>query len=418
MVATFTPNYEIPLPDPEADVDEEFLRLQQAWSIVDAVIWTLAGVVANKANVSHTQAMSTVTGLVEALAAKMPASQTFSLDSLTDVDGAAGAATNYVLVKTASGVWSPSSAAAAIGNHQHGTGDIVGLTAAISAVVNAVIGAAPGALDTLDELAAALGDDPNFATTITNLIASNGVQPTVNAATAKTALADADVMPLLDSAASNGLKKVTLANLITSIFNGTRKIANGWFNADTFRLYKAATAFYSWFDAVALTAIRKIVLPDRDITLGITKIFEAVISGAATDFDIPPGIRRFVLRLQAYSTNGTSVPMVQMRGGGVVETSGYSGGANNSAGTTFLANTTGAFLNIGNAASTTYDVEIEFTWLTGNAWAFKISGTNGGATVDGYGIKTLSATFDGIRIRAANGTDVADNGLAYGFVEY
>ena len=31
--------------------------------------------------------------------------------------------------------------------------------------------AAPGTLDTLNELAAALGDDPNFATTITNLIA-------------------------------------------------------------------------------------------------------------------------------------------------------------------------------------------------------------------------------------------------------
>lgn len=41
----------------------------------------------------------------------------------------------------------------------------------IGAAVTAVINAAPGALDTLDELAAALGDDPNFATTITNLIA-------------------------------------------------------------------------------------------------------------------------------------------------------------------------------------------------------------------------------------------------------
>ena len=38
--------------------------------------------------------------------------------------------------------------------------------------INAVIDAAPGALDTLNELAAALGDDPNFATTVTNLIAA------------------------------------------------------------------------------------------------------------------------------------------------------------------------------------------------------------------------------------------------------
>jgi len=34
------------------------------------------------------------------------------------------------------------------------------------AIVNNVIDAAPGTLDTLNELAAALGDDPNFATTI------------------------------------------------------------------------------------------------------------------------------------------------------------------------------------------------------------------------------------------------------------
>lgn len=38
--------------------------------------------------------------------------------------------------------------------------------------IDAVIGAAPGALDTLNELATALANDPNFATTITNQIAA------------------------------------------------------------------------------------------------------------------------------------------------------------------------------------------------------------------------------------------------------
>jgi len=37
--------------------------------------------------------------------------------------------------------------------------------------INAVIDAAPGALDTLNELAAALGDDPNFAATVTTALA-------------------------------------------------------------------------------------------------------------------------------------------------------------------------------------------------------------------------------------------------------
>lgn len=45
-------------------------------------------------------------------------------------------------------------------------------TAEITAAVNALVNGAPGALDTLDELAQALGDDANFATTITNALAA------------------------------------------------------------------------------------------------------------------------------------------------------------------------------------------------------------------------------------------------------
>lgn len=44
--------------------------------------------------------------------------------------------------------------------------------AEIDARIAALVDAAPGALDTLNELAEALGNDPNFATTVTNNIAS------------------------------------------------------------------------------------------------------------------------------------------------------------------------------------------------------------------------------------------------------
>lgn len=44
-------------------------------------------------------------------------------------------------------------------------------TAFVQAAITALISAAPGALDTLNELAVALGNDPNFATTITNALA-------------------------------------------------------------------------------------------------------------------------------------------------------------------------------------------------------------------------------------------------------
>lgn len=43
-------------------------------------------------------------------------------------------------------------------------------TAFVKAVVSDLVGGAGAALDTLDELAAAIGDDPNFATTLTTLV--------------------------------------------------------------------------------------------------------------------------------------------------------------------------------------------------------------------------------------------------------
>lgn len=43
---------------------------------------------------------------------------------------------------------------------------------AISAAVSALVDGAPALLDTLNELAAAIGDDSNFVTTVTNMVAS------------------------------------------------------------------------------------------------------------------------------------------------------------------------------------------------------------------------------------------------------
>ena len=42
----------------------------------------------------------------------------------------------------------------------------------VQSKVDAIIDSAPGALDTLNELAAAIGDDANFSTTITNSLAA------------------------------------------------------------------------------------------------------------------------------------------------------------------------------------------------------------------------------------------------------
>lgn len=66
------------------------------------------------------------------------------------------------------------------------------VTSEINAAVQALIGGAPGALDTLNELAAALNDDANFAGTVTNELATleSSVTAASNAAAAAQATAD------------------------------------------------------------------------------------------------------------------------------------------------------------------------------------------------------------------------------------
>ena len=59
----------------------------------------------------------------------------------------------------------------------------IGATAAIDAAIDDLVGGAPGALNTLNELAAALDDDAAFSTTVTNSLAnkigSSGVEPAI-----------------------------------------------------------------------------------------------------------------------------------------------------------------------------------------------------------------------------------------------
>lgn len=80
-------------------------------------------------------------------------------------------------------------------------------TAFVAAAIAALIDGAPGAIDTLNELAAALGDDPNFAATVNaalaaRLVAANNLSDIASATTALTNL----------GLSANGKSLVTAAN--------------------------------------------------------------------------------------------------------------------------------------------------------------------------------------------------------------
>ena len=119
---------------------------------------------ATKAALSHPHVVSDVTGLQSALDAKAP----LATPGLTGTPTAPTAATDTNTTQIAT-------------------------TAFVAAAIGALIDAAPGAMDTLNELAAALGDDPNFATTVTNalagkLSAASNLSDLPNKATARTNL--------------------------------------------------------------------------------------------------------------------------------------------------------------------------------------------------------------------------------------
>ncbi|PZR81671.1 MAG: hypothetical protein DI537_37900 [Stutzerimonas stutzeri] len=133
-----TEHYGLQKPDETRDVAAEFITLQLTLDQIDALIWALKQAVDGKAAADHPHTIAQVSGLSAALDNKMPANTTFSLDDLSDVDGAMMAAPGYMLVKRASGRWEPSSAAAALGAHQHQAQDISGLEDALDAIRNAI----------------------------------------------------------------------------------------------------------------------------------------------------------------------------------------------------------------------------------------------------------------------------------------
>ncbi|UYU31114.1 phage tail protein [Siccibacter colletis] len=94
----------------------------------------------------------------------------------------------------------------------------IATTAFVKAALAGLVGSSPAALDTLNELAAALGNDPNFATTMTNALA--GKQPLNSTLTDLSGKSVADILEYL------GLGELakTPRWLVTTGSN-----ANGWY---------------------------------------------------------------------------------------------------------------------------------------------------------------------------------------------
>lgn len=114
-----------------------------AAEVADAAPWSgITGKPTSFAPSSHSHSIAQVTGLQSALNGKSPLTSPTFTGTPTAPTASAGSNTTQIAT-----------------------------TGFVAATIGALIDAAPGAMNTLNELAAALGDDPNFASSVTNALA-------------------------------------------------------------------------------------------------------------------------------------------------------------------------------------------------------------------------------------------------------
>jgi hypothetical protein len=177
----------------------------------------------------------------------------------------------------------------------------------------------------------------------------------------------------------------------------------------------------------AETALRtdtsRVVTPESLQGLLVAGAVVTLTNQTSVDFTgIPTWAKRIVVILTSGSTNGTSVPILQLGDAGGVETTGYLGTASTVSATASTTQfTTGFAVNASNAATAIYDA----IWILSNissgsnTWMCNmVSGReDSAATSLGGGAKTLSADLDRIRVTTVNGTDQYDTGFINIFYE-
>jgi hypothetical protein len=196
----------------------------------------------------------------------------------------------------------------------------------------------------------------------------------------------------------------------------------------TLRL-NGSTSGYTEIDAPAVAGSNTLVLPTSNGSDGnilgtdgagnlswvggrmVLETAQASTSGTSIDFTgIPSWVKRVTVMFSDVSTNGTSIPLVQL-GSGSVQTSGYLARTTPTAGGSGGNSTAGFTLQSTATAGDTLGGSYIFNTLGSNTWVGQgqfITTTS--ANFFGSGRVVLSGTLDRIRITTVNGTDTFDAG--------
>lgn len=151
-------------------------------TIVNADVNSSAQIAYSKLNQTNSIVDADINASAAIAWTKIAPSSTVSATELGYLDGVTSAVQTQLDSKlatsTASSTYAPLASPALTGTPTAPTATAgtnttqVATTAFVKTAVDNIVDAAPGALDTLNELAAAMGDDPNFATTVTNSLAT------------------------------------------------------------------------------------------------------------------------------------------------------------------------------------------------------------------------------------------------------
>jgi hypothetical protein len=144
----------------------------------------------------------------------------------------------------------------------------------------------------------------------------------------------------------------------------------------------------------------------------------ASTSGTSIDFTgIPSWVKRVTVMFSGVSTNGTSLPQIQLGDSGGVETTGYTAGSSVVAPSSIATTnyTTGFVIRTDALAAIVMDGFITVNLISSSTNTWAAGGTIYAPTPSAYlalvaGRKSLSATLDRVRITTVNGTDTFDAG--------
>ena len=140
-------------------------------------------------------------------------------------------------------------------------------------------------------------------------------------------------------------------------------------------------------------------------------------SGTSVDFTgIPSWVKQINILFSSISTNGTSIPLVQIGDIDGVETTSYaSTGASipNGSSPTTSTSTAGFVIQSVLAANVINGcVSLHLLSSSSNTWVASVncSLSSSAVCIQGAGVKALSTTLDRVRITTTNGTDAFDGG--------